>query len=99
MMQYIYRSICGKNAAGFPAAWKVCLLFGIFLSFQNFVCLVVIEYFPDHIFIIPEHGLTVVIITPSVTVGLGIAVEHSDAFCLGMDGHKGILLLGGGLGA
>ena len=58
------------------------LLFGIFLSFQDFIRFIVIEDFPDHVLVIPEHGLAVVIIPPAIAIGLGIAVENSDAFTL-----------------
>ena len=88
-----------EKAAGFrkPAASR--MLFCVFLGFQDLVCLVVVEDLADHILVVPEHGLAVVIVTPALAVGLGIAVEYGDAFRLGMDGGEGILLFGGGLGA
>ena len=70
----------------------------VFLCLQNFIGFVVFKDFPDHVLVVPEHGLAVVVIPPAVAIGLGIAVEHGNAFCFGMDGQEGVLLLGGSLG-
>ena len=68
------------------------------LGSQVGVGLIQLEDNPDHVLIIREEGLAVVIIAPAVAVGVALAGENGDTFFFGMDAEEGCPLVFAGLG-
>ena len=57
---------------------------------QEMFQIIVVEGFPHHILIILIEGFAVVVISPAITVGVGITIEHGQTAVV--DCHEVILL-------